>query len=574
LEQFGTYISIDQLGYPRASIRDCVQIAETINRRAGLIILGMYNLALALASIRKGDGDDRLKAQEALLRNSVSESRLRDLKAKLGNANLVTVPLFHRAQLLTMIKLVAKFGRTEGGNKLEIRDDFDVIAELGLLVNSLWRQPKGGSDGEELIAQQLALSLEIENPARIPESMVRPFEMLGNYLPAMARHDRIARRIERALVFTSGLNSEELFDLTFAIWSYYRSLSVEEVVADQRKAHFNPQASSEVASGPYLTRILDAEAVSFESLAGLDFGPADSGRFLNDHTELRRKPVWKFGSDNYLCFDPAFLQDKLCAGVFWTVMNAFDEQERVGFTRVWGRLFEEYVRDLLLSMIPEDRVWISPFFDDGTEAFDFVIDSGPTLVVAQLKSTFVPVIPKYADNPKDFFAGMESRFGDTESGALKQIRESILRCFDLGVRVPPVTQFRERRFREVIPIIVHQEPVLQFGLVSRHFVRRFRRQIDSVVLRPDLHVRPVIYLHVNDLHMISQYVRDGLSTVVDLLHAKLDIDRHDFHSFEEVFDTRIRKPMSATIRADSRLCEMWEAQSEASMERFRAGAYH
>jgi hypothetical protein len=106
---WGIYISIDQLGYPAASVRDVVQVAKTINRDAGLIILGTYNLALSLAALRvglEGGAGDRLSAQQALLRNSISEIRLRELRDKIGNAPLVERPLFHRAQLLTMIKLV------------------------------------------------------------------------------------------------------------------------------------------------------------------------------------------------------------------------------------------------------------------------------------------------------------------------------------------------------------------------------------------------------------------------------------------------------------------------------------
>src|SRR5439155_9958225 len=67
MPRWGTYISIDQLGYRRASVRDVVQLASTINRDAGLIILGMYNLALALASMKDGQEQqtERLNVQSA-----------------------------------------------------------------------------------------------------------------------------------------------------------------------------------------------------------------------------------------------------------------------------------------------------------------------------------------------------------------------------------------------------------------------------------------------------------------------------------------------------------------------------
>ena len=73
----------------------------------------MYNLALALASMKDGQEQEteRLNVQSALLRNSVSERRLREMKARFQHSHLVTNPIFHRGQMLTMIKLIANSDR-------------------------------------------------------------------------------------------------------------------------------------------------------------------------------------------------------------------------------------------------------------------------------------------------------------------------------------------------------------------------------------------------------------------------------------------------------------------------------
>src|SRR5581483_8353640 len=148
------HISIDQLGYRRASIRDVVQLATGLNREAALIILGIYNLSLSLASVRTatlGTLADRYEAQRALFRLSLSETRLTEIKAHFGDAQLLRVPLFHRQQLLTLIKLVAKFGRGAGGNRLQKRDDFNVLGELALLTNSLWTISSNDEDAGDRI---------------------------------------------------------------------------------------------------------------------------------------------------------------------------------------------------------------------------------------------------------------------------------------------------------------------------------------------------------------------------------------------------------------------------------------
>jgi len=574
MPRWGTYISIDQLGYRRASVRDVVQLASTINRDAGLIILGMYNLALALASMKDGQEQqtERLNVQSALLRNSISEKRLREMKAKFPHSHLVTNPIFHRGQMLTMIKLVAKFGRGTGGNRLERRDDFDVIAELGLLVNSLTPHDLTGSERGDALAPSLAAALEIENPPSVAESMVRANAMLGPYLDRARIHDGFARQLERLFVFSSGLNFEELIDLTFAVWAYYNSLTVTDIIETQSLANFNPMNSKNVVSGKYMVKALDRYAIGFGEVPGLPFGSADASGLLTNHSALKSWPIWKFGDDNYFCVDPAFMQERLSSGVYWTIIKTLDAEDGVNFARLWGRLFERYLWAVLESIYPPERVWRSPKYDDGDEAFDAIIDFGDRLVVIQAKSTFAPADAKYASDSETFFGGMASRFGDEPGAAIRQIRQNLVGCFGLEGR-RPMARLRRRRFREILPLVVYQEPILEFGLVTRHFSRELEAALQGVLFTLDLHVRPVTFMHIDDWHLIAQYIRDGDTSLVDILHAKLDVDRGHIESFSAFWRERFRPRLNVGGKGDQVLSASWRQYSDAALDRIRAGVY-
>lgn len=135
-----TVISLTQLGYPRPSIRDAIRLAQTINRRAGLNILSLFNLCLSWAAIRSrmyGDRTARESVQKKLFAGVIAERRLAEIKSKIGSARTDDTFLFHRAQTLVSLKLVARYGQRTGGNDLLTRDDFDVIGELALVINSL-----------------------------------------------------------------------------------------------------------------------------------------------------------------------------------------------------------------------------------------------------------------------------------------------------------------------------------------------------------------------------------------------------------------------------------------------------
>jgi len=47
------YISLPELGQPKPTLRDVVQIAKTINRSAGLTVLGQMNLFLGACRVHK-----------------------------------------------------------------------------------------------------------------------------------------------------------------------------------------------------------------------------------------------------------------------------------------------------------------------------------------------------------------------------------------------------------------------------------------------------------------------------------------------------------------------------------------
>lgn len=575
MPKWGVYVSIDQLGYPAASVRDVVQLAKSFNRDAGLVILGTYNLALSLSAVRErldGGRGERLRAQQALLRNSISEPRLRELKDKLGNADLVLRPIFHRAQLLTMIKLIARYGSPTGGNRLERRDDFDSVAELGLLVNSLWLFEDRTGDAGEFIAPVLAPSLELENPPSVAESLVRSHEMLVRHLPAFSASHRFARHVERAFLFTTALNFTELIDLTFALWSYYSSLSVEEIVADQRRAHFNPFAPGGIVSGQQMTKLLSLVSIPFGEVPGVA-GEADEPGFLTEFTALRQQPVWKFGDDNYLCIDPSFVQERLSSGVYWTVMNSLDPEHGDAFSRIWGRAFESHLFETIAASNPTAALHRTPSYSDtGDEAFDAIVDFGDRLVVVQAKASFVRADAKYSGVSDRFFEGIDERFGVGAGQALGQIKTNLVSCFGLEGR-RDVRELRGRRFREVLPVVVYQEPILGFGPVTRHYAKLLEGELQGILFQLDTVVRPVVFMHIDDFHLIGQHLRDGATTLVEILHRKLADDPGHVKSLREFWVEGLRDGLGLPVKGDVLLAQRFRELADAALSRFENGCY-
>ena len=329
----GSFISLPELGEPKPTLREVIQIAKTINRSAGLKVFGQMNLFLGAATIKEdleSDLDVRWKAQEHLIRTTVSDRRLRILKGQLFAAHLRDRIVFHCSQLLVAIRLVALFGEPVRGNMLVSRDDFGVLAELALAINSLadFGSIPSGKVGARDLAAQLAPSRELENLPRIDNGLVRSRRMLGSILRSRQQMP-LAGELDQLFVFlTRGFSFDAFRDMLFGIFSHFQAASTTSLEQFRQQAFFNPNATGNPASGPLFERFLSNLAVDFDELPGSVGRIKDERTLMLNLTAFRTRPIWRFSPNSYLCVDPCLLVEKLASGFYWTVNAALDTDKR------------------------------------------------------------------------------------------------------------------------------------------------------------------------------------------------------------------------------------------------------
>src|SRR5688572_28930068 len=100
-----TFVSLQELGHPKPTVADAVQLVRPLNKRSALTLLARLNVDLCLASFSR-DPKTRNQTQERIISNVIAERRRRELADKLRTARLDQRPLVHRAQLLLAMKLV------------------------------------------------------------------------------------------------------------------------------------------------------------------------------------------------------------------------------------------------------------------------------------------------------------------------------------------------------------------------------------------------------------------------------------------------------------------------------------
>lgn len=576
-----SFVSLPDLGEPTPTLREVIQIAKTINRGAGLTTLGQMNLFLGAAAIKENlesDYDARWKAQEHLIRTTVSEQRLRNLKANLFSAHLSDRIVFHRSQLLSAIKLVALFGEPIRGNMLVSRDDFNVLMELALAINSLshFESVPSGRTGARHLAAQLAPARELENLPRIDNGLVRSRRMLGRILSSKQQMP-LARELEQLFVFlTTGFSFDAFRDMLFGVFSYFNAVSTSSLEEFQRHAFFNPNTTGNPVSGPLFQQFLSNLAVDFHELPGAVGRIKDERALILDLTAFRARPIWRFAPNRYLCFDPCLLLEKLASGFYWTINAALDTDERrLQFSRLWGTLFEEHVREMLRHAVPSGRLVENVSYDaPSQEAFDAVVLEGANAIVFEIKGSFAKIEAKYSGRFLPFFKGLSEKFGNQRHCAVQQLATNVRNTFGLPRRREISTfPVPVREVRCVWPVVVFLEPILGFGLASGLLVDRFVHRIRNLLAQVYTSVRPVVFLDIEDIETIAQNIREGDFTFVDCLRAKLghdgtsDLSFHDFYWGQFVPERKVEFKRNAIIANEYR------ELSEAALAHFGDGLY-
>jgi hypothetical protein len=267
---FGLVIDLPRLGEPRPTLKQAVQFAKTINREAGLSLLGRINLLLGVAGIKDALSDDDEEktalgnVQGMLVRDTISRQRFTQLKHRLGAARLSENALYHRLGVLASIKLVALFGRSVGGNKLESRDDLDVLGELALTVNSLMGETYAqGQAGMLALAAHLGVSTELDRFPRVNNAFVRSRKMMGPLLDACASMPGAAHLEERFVFLNQGFSVDAYRDMAFGVFAYCQSLSTDSLHDFQERALLNPHGTASIVSGPLFEQFLANLSVDF-----------------------------------------------------------------------------------------------------------------------------------------------------------------------------------------------------------------------------------------------------------------------------------------------------------------------
>jgi hypothetical protein len=125
----------------------------------------------------------------------------------------------------------------------------------------------------------------------------------------------------------------------------------------------------------------------------------------------------------------------------------------------------------------------------------------------------------------------------------------------------------------VLPVVIYQEPILGFGPVTRHYAKLLERELQGTLFQLDTIVRPVVFIHVDDFHLIGQHLRDGATTLIEILHRKLADDPGHVRSLREFWVEGLREALGLPVKGDELLARRFRELGDAALGRFADGYY-
>lgn len=572
-------ISHSELYGDRPTESQLSELISPFKTEPTFLSLAMWNL---MFSLYEGDAEKYKYLQWFFINVLVrEEQRERVLRTAALNSESPR-PLFGRWQLLALMKRVL-LETTDAGDRDPRYDDGArrALGDACLMLNDLLFTNeqmarlgrKGGADERERVHDELMTQWIFQNELiRVPDvfpAVARNSEYFDIFERRAAEfHFTGGQTLGQRFASLTGLGIRQYLRLYFAVYVLHTQLQARhpaDINADPSIINFDTEVClSNLDFTAEEREIFFRRVVADLPLLveGVRRDSATNRAWQFDFTTFRNNPL-VYNSESrrgFTCLAFPFLAEKLAAGVYHTILGSWAEgdPERDLFQSYWGSVFEQFVNDRLREEYPAsvlaNRLYSGPYFDRkkfrSIEVSDSVLDYGDSLVIMEHKGGYLSADEKYGDDPERLLRGVATKFGLDK--AVKQLSRSIGILFDedkenrsafsqLGERRRPVHTFGAQdvaRIRKVYPVLVVQDFAMTSGFMNRRLRMQFAEKMGERGIGPDVRVRPLSLLTVENLEDALEHLEEVKLT--DVLDEYAGEEHQPLSTFNDIFDKYLK----------------------------------
>lgn len=527
----------------RGTEQDIADLVKGLNRMSALVTLARINILLAVDRFRR-ENDLTIKVQGYLVSNFLDDDVFSRLKEKFGPERLDVRSIFHSQQVLLLARYVLVYGAVDGGAQTEdSKEARGILGKCLLLVSDLLVSPEMAADlrnnampkNKRTIILQLsaASGMEVNNPPNIRSSVVRSDALFGDILK------RTPSDLNLAVVFKerTGMEINEYLDFNLGALVNYIVRDPTELM-EKAEVHFlNPETffppeCKESARKFWNTELGTLERYREELTAATRLVPH------HNFTPFRKRPFFRING-TCIPIHPGFVQEKLEAGLFWTIFHAMkNDVERDALFSLWGRLFETYIIEAVIDAAKGKHQFVPfpKYRDNNQEAFDGILSDGKICVVLECKAGFLKAESKFSEDPKLLIPDLEAKFGSSKTGALRQIASNITQVFSKNrAQRREIDGLDVTKAQVIVPVLIVQERFVGSPLTAYFLADSFRSELRKRRLNQDIdcQCQGLIVLDAYDVEALRVC---NSNPAFDLLNCIFERSRHgdvvyDFHDF-------------------------------------------
>lgn len=536
------YLTYSELPVDPPTERELDEIVSSFKRKPTFFMIAMLNMFLALFDANT-DEQQAIKVQRFLMANLLDDELYRLVDQKLEEESLIERPVFHRQQLLALMKKVLLEASEDG--EIDPNQNDEAKYQLGkaclsmsdFLVspdqNEMITVQNPAEDHDRVLTEllvQWSPPAELMNPPNPIHSIARGSEYFG-ILDQGSSEFKLSGGKSLATVFKglTQLTLQQHLKMIYCIHTWYATREFSELVENPASFNINKKTyfstlgmrESEVESFFHLN------AISVDQLI-TELSRPPTGTPLRpqyDFTVFRKYPLVDLSEGIITCIDISFLIEKLAAGIYHTILNSLPQvgNDRNLFSNYWGVTFQTYVNDLLREVYPPEsgRFFDLPYFDRARskyEAFDGVIDCGDAIIVMEYKGGYLHAAAKYSGTSNIFLADLNKKFGRGRHAGLEQLGRKLEIIFNAVADARKTfSNISFQHVKIIYPLLVVQEPFLRNGLANWKMNRLFQDEIKNRNLDPSLTIRPLVTLTIEDLERVLPYIGSGDISFISLL---------------------------------------------------------
>jgi hypothetical protein len=458
--------------------------------------------------------------QNDLIERFFDESQQKRINKYFQNlSNGQTGVVFHRGQLLELIRWVCLY--CEGANETTFQsfDEKQSFAQAALIANELWhnRIYKHWNQEQKITLENslipLRLAIADSSP---PVDIIRVFGK-GNILftDIFPRH---FRDFETEFFRATNLSIDNYYTLLFAILALLES-------ATQKRQYFSIDVATLKSALPHLHNEIEAFVQSesqttheLKKSLSIDIKDLESPEIAFNLKPMRQKPLVKLSNGQMIIIDSGFLNDKASIGPLFHVLSLNSSRAQEIFSK-FGYAFEEYASQILERMYPISTIGLVNRFQrnyvgvtpdkNRVEIADAILDDIGATVLFEMKAKWIRDDTLYSEDPNQFVNQIISQYSNHQPQL--QLAKTITKLASDELKPENNHMPQERIF----PIMICYDSLLNVPGFARIFADAFK-----LGLKPDLapetgdmnkgkyHVTPLILITIDVLEDLETSVNN------------------------------------------------------------------